>query len=268
MSNYPSAPPSDDGNRFPGYSPQGYNSQPYSQPYGNKPPYQSYPPPINQNPQYSPPYSQGYPLPYSTQTPYQPPYLKPSQSSYPYENYPNTQYSPPPQQQNWYSQYFNQIGSNNMQQLQEWFRSVDRDHSGKISVSELAELNFAGRRLGWETASTLIRVFDKDNSGELGFYEFASLHQFMTRMTNSFFEADKDNSGYLDANEIHHAFKVAGFQLSLLTIQRICEKFGVGKTKQGLPLEQFMRVCAHLAAVRSVFEWNDKKKKRKNRIRL
>lgn len=68
-------------------------------------------------------------------------------------------------------------------------------------------------------ANKLIRVFDKDGSGQIEFREYCALHQFLNAMQNAFFAADRDRSGYIDANEMFAAVSGAGFQLSFNTIQ-------------------------------------------------
>jgi len=147
--------------------------------------------------------------------------------------------------------------------MQSWFSSVDTDRSGTISANELALLQFGGRPLGFRTAKKLITVFDKRQMGSVDFPEYASLHQFLNKMQSDFFQADRDRSGFLDPNEIFGALQNAGFQLSLPTVQAICNKFDTtppGQPKLGLAFENFLQVVAHLAAVRSIFEWNDVQK--------
>jgi len=74
-------------------------------------------------------------------------------------------------------------------------------------------------------------------------------------MQNSFFTADKDRSGTIDAQEIHAALIQAGFQLSMPTVQAAVAKFD--PTRRGLDFPNFLFLCAHLAHCRSIFEWND-----------
>ena len=59
-----------------------------------------------------------------------------------------------------------------LQELQVWFRTVDRDGSGHISARELQMLTFGGVPLGLDTAIKLVKVFDKDRSGSIGFFFF------------------------------------------------------------------------------------------------
>lgn len=62
-----------------------------------------------------------------------------------------------------------------IQELQMWFRSVDRDNSGSITAHELQMVTFGGFPLGMDIAIKLVKVFDKDRSGTIGEYPFAAL---------------------------------------------------------------------------------------------
>jgi len=104
-----------------------------------------------------------------------------------------------------------------------------------------------------------MKVFDKDNSGQIDFFEFATLYQFLTNMMNAFTSADTDRSGSLDAREIWSAVSGAGFNVGLQTIQEICAGFNInGPPGSGIGVDQFISICARLAAIRSIFEWNDR----------
>eukprot|EP01130_Rhizamoeba_saxonica_P002990 TRINITY_DN1304_c0_g1_i1.p1 TRINITY_DN1304_c0_g1~~TRINITY_DN1304_c0_g1_i1.p1 ORF type:complete len:156 (+),score=22.96 TRINITY_DN1304_c0_g1_i1:291-758(+) len=126
---------------------------------------------------------------------------------------------------------------------------------GHITMYELANIQFSGVPLGLEVAGKLVKVFDKDHSGTIDFYEYATLHQFMNVMQNAFFSADRDRSGFLDYIEIHGALVAAGFQLSLPTVQAVVQKFDA--YGRGIGFHQFLLLTAHLAHCRSIFEWND-----------
>jgi len=122
-------------------------------------------------------------------------------------------------------------------------------------VSELAVLPFLGKPIGTETAMKLIKVFDKNFCGTIDFYEFAGLHYFMMKMQQSFLAADTNRSGTLDSKEMPQALQSAGFALSSQTAQAICAKYD--KTGLGVTFDKFLQIGAHLATVRSIFDWND-----------
>jgi hypothetical protein len=43
-------------------------------------------------------------------------------------------------------------------------------------------VTFDGRPLGFEAALKLVKVFDKDRNGRVDFFEYASMHKFITRV--------------------------------------------------------------------------------------
>jgi len=45
---------------------------------------------------------------------------------------------------------------------------VDKDRSGNIQSSELAQIQFNNQPIGINVATKLIKVFDKDGSGSIG----------------------------------------------------------------------------------------------------
>eukprot|EP01118_Nematostelium_gracile_P020491 TRINITY_DN994_c0_g1_i1.p1 TRINITY_DN994_c0_g1~~TRINITY_DN994_c0_g1_i1.p1 ORF type:complete len:341 (-),score=99.33 TRINITY_DN994_c0_g1_i1:29-1009(-) len=235
------------------YPPQQYPPQQY--------PSQQYPPQQFQS-QYPPPqYGQQYP---PQQYPSQyPPQYPPSQQ-YPT---PGQQYPPGPQQGpkilqqsgQWFTPIYQSITPQEMSQIQAWFGAADRDRSGTVSAMELANLSVGNFPLGFETAAVLIKIFDKDNNGTLDFTEFATLHKFMNKMYGAFLAADQDRSGYLDNREIHNALTNAGFQLSMPTIDAVMQKSGAVPGR-GIAFPGFLKICGHLSAVRSIFEWNDVQK--------
>jgi Ca2+-binding EF-hand superfamily protein len=178
--------------------------------------------------------------------------------------YPPQQGFPPQVHQidnnSWYSQFYNQIANNPqmMQMITAWFQSVDLDRSGTITAHELANFQVGGFPIGYEIASKLIKVFDKDNNMCIDFNEYATMHQFLTTIQNAFYASDTNRSGTLDAREIHGALTSAGFVLTLPTVQVCVKKFDKG---YGLGIGDFLLVCSHFAQIRSIFEWNDQQRR-------
>lgn len=116
----------------------------------------------------------------------------------------------------WGAMFFNMIQQQEMQQMQSWFATVDRNRDGTVEAQELAGLTFDGIPLGIIAASRLIRVFDKDRfevtfaasvfgesdvycivfrNGKLDFREYCTLHKFIQVTRNAFVTCDADRSG-------------------------------------------------------------------------
>lgn len=145
-----------------------------------------------------------------------------------------------------------------MQRLQGWFASMDRDRSGSLSPNEVANLQFGGGPIGTPVAKKLMNVFDKDASGTIDFQEFVTLNQFLSQAQGAFYASDRNRSGTLDANEAANALQQCGFQMAKRTVQAVVNK--ADRNKRGVNFGTFLRMAAHLAMIRSIFEWNDTKK--------
>jgi len=157
----------------------------------------------------------------------------------------------------WYSAYYSSIQPNQMMELQAWFAAYDRDRSGTITAYELAGLNFGGVPLGMETAKKLIRVFDKNRTGAIDFYEYAATHQFLKQMQTGFSVADRDRNMQLDASEIHAAIVAGGFtDVAFPVVQGFFRKYDVNNAGV-IRFEQYLDMCASIALVKSKFSWAD-----------
>jgi len=135
---------------------------------------------------------------------------------------------------------------------------MDKDRSGSIAANELANVAIGGTPIGIETAGKLIRVFDVDKNGTIDFYEYAALHKFLLSMQALFQQQDRDRSGTLDANEIGSALAAGGFRMGPLAIQSLFRKYN--KSGYGITTVEFLGLVAHVAQVKSIFEWRDKQR--------
>mmetsp|Transcript_16269 Transcript_16269/g.24262 ORF Transcript_16269/g.24262 Transcript_16269/m.24262 type:complete len:235 (+) Transcript_16269:52-756(+) len=168
-------------------------------------------------------------------------------------------YQPPQSFANhWYGQYYKQMQHNELAELRKWFMSVDINRDGSITAVELQNLAFGGRPLGFDTALKLVKVFDKDFSGTIDFYEYATLHKFIQSMQKAFAVADSDRNGTLDAREIHGALRASGFMLSFQAVNAMHRKYN--KRGYGVSFPDFLSMAADIALLRSKFEWMDKQR--------
>jgi Ca2+-binding EF-hand superfamily protein len=159
------------------------------------------------------------------------------------------------------------IQSQEMNELQGWFRSIDKDNSGHITANELMGIQFGGQRFGLETARKLVKVFDRDNSGNIGFQEFAALYKFIVSMQTAFFQFDRDRSGRLDYNEIVQALQQGGFMFSPPVLQNLIKRFQ-RPNMAGLTFENFIQLCAFLGQIRSTFDALDPQRRGQATISL
>uniref|UniRef100_A0A3Q1GHM2 Programmed cell death 6 n=1 Tax=Acanthochromis polyacanthus TaxID=80966 RepID=A0A3Q1GHM2_9TELE len=82
---------------------------------------------------------------------------------------------------------------------------VDKDRSGVISDSELQQaLSNTWTPFNPVTVRSII-MFDRENKGGVNFNEFAGVWKYITDWQNIFRTYDRDNSGFIDKNELKQA---------------------------------------------------------------
>lgn len=145
-------------------------------------------------------------------------------------------------------------------ELMQWFRSVDQDNSGTISVPELnMALSSSGQRFSLATTEKLLKMFDKDNNGEISLNEFAELHQFIQTMQQGFRKRDTSNNGRLHGNEVRSALFEGGYSLSEETFQAVMRKFD-RQRRGSLGFDDYVELSLYISKARSVFQFYDRQR--------
>lgn len=157
----------------------------------------------------------------------------------------------------WYGSFLLGLSPSDIQSLQLWFKSVDKDNSGSIDANELSTLCIDGvSPIGFPLAAKLVKVCDKDRNGSIDFWEYCALHKLLLAARNAFLHADRDRSGTLQGQEIHTALVACGF--TYLKYNTVCELLkSYDPHKVGLNIGTFTHLVAHVSHIRSVFEWYD-----------
>ncbi|CAJ1006657.1 putative EF-hand domain pair/EF hand [Leishmania naiffi] len=149
---------------------------------------------------------------------------------------------------------------NNNQELMEWFRAVDTDGSGTISVPELSTaLSSAGVPFSLATTEKLLHMYDKDGSGTISFNEFRELHQFIMSMKNGFRQRDSSGDGRLDGNEVRAALTASGYRISEPTFQALMRKFDRHR-RGSLGFDDYVELSIFISKVRNVFAFYDRER--------
>ncbi|MCJ1418787.1 hypothetical protein MMC32_005138 [Xylographa parallela] len=234
-------------------NPSSATPTPYQQPsYHNKPP-----PPIPQNPQYTQPqYRRHSPNRASLSTPYTPqerPYSPASQNHH-HVNQPYAQpgRSPPPQRP------ATTQPSNGNASLFPLFKAVDKRGTGQLTEEELrtALVNEDFTNFDSHTVRMMIRMFDTDRSGTIGFEEFCGLWGFLASWRSLFDGFDEDHSGSISYEEYHKAIAAFGYHLSpqfVTILYRLYDKKGTNS----MSFDMFVQSCISLKRMTDIFKKYD-----------
>lgn len=110
-------------------------------------------------------------------------------------------------------------------------------------------------------------MFDTDKNGTIGFDEFAGLWGYINHWKEIFRRYDKDNSNYIDRDELQTALSELGYNLPSHVLNLIEQKYGVttaptpifsGRQPAGIPasgitFDRFVRACAAINQSTMVF---------------
>ncbi|BFZ17233.1 hypothetical protein BsWGS_20273 [Bradybaena similaris] len=144
-------------------------------------------------------------------------------------------------------------------ELWTWFQSVDTDHSGKITATELQQALMNGNWSPFnpETCRLMIGMFDRDRNGSIDIHEFAALWKYIQDWKACFDRFDTDRSGNIDANELSNAFKTFGYQLSPQFSQLVVRVFDRNKGGCSINFDDFIQACVMLKTLTDKFRVKD-----------
>ncbi|XP_046880417.1 programmed cell death protein 6 isoform X2 [Hypomesus transpacificus] len=123
------------------------------------------------------------------------------------------------------------------------FQRVDKDRSGVISDTELQQ-------------ALSNAMFDRENKGGVNFNEFAGVWKYITDWQNIFRTYDRDNSGFIDKNELKQALTGFGYRLSDQFYSTLIEKFDRQRKGQ-VAFDDFIQCCIVLQRLTDVFRRYD-----------
>uniref|UniRef100_A0A671K1I4 Programmed cell death protein 6-like n=1 Tax=Sinocyclocheilus anshuiensis TaxID=1608454 RepID=A0A671K1I4_9TELE len=99
-------------------------------------------------------------------------------------------------------------------------------------------------------------MFDRENKGGVNFNEFAGVWKYITDWQNIFRTYDRDNSGFIDKNELRQALTGFGYRLSDQFYNTLIEKFDRQKRSQ-VAFDDFIQCCIVLQRLTDVFRRYD-----------
>ena len=158
--------------------------------------------------------------------------------------------------------------SNDPHDLFPLFRAANASNSGALSPAELGSALVNGDYTAFDrdTVTMMIRMFDRDNNGRVGFDEFVALWRFLAAWRELFDRFDEDRSGRISFDEFNKALVSFGYRLSQSFIELLFTTFdrkGRGKVapipgqKQGMSFDLFVQACLTLKRMTDVFKRYD-----------
>lgn len=138
------------------------------------------------------------------------------------------------------------------------FKAVDKDNSGQLSEKELraALVNGDWSSFDPQTVKMMIRMFDTNRSGTIGFEEFCGLWGFLAAWRSLFDRFDADKSGNIQIDEYTNALVAFGYRLSPQFVEilfRTYDKRGEG----AISFDLFVQSCISLKRMTDVFKKYD-----------
>uniref|UniRef100_A0A8D3EG14 Programmed cell death 6 n=1 Tax=Scophthalmus maximus TaxID=52904 RepID=A0A8D3EG14_SCOMX len=106
------------------------------------------------------------------------------------------------------------------------------------------------------TVRSIISMFDRENKGGVNFNEFAGVWKYITDWQNIFRTYDRDNSGFIDKNELKQALTGFGYRLSDQFYSTLIEKFDRQRKGQ-VAFDDFIQCCIVLQRLTDVFRRYD-----------
>ncbi|PGH14865.1 hypothetical protein AJ79_02727 [Helicocarpus griseus UAMH5409] len=148
------------------------------------------------------------------------------------------------------------------------FRAANASNSGALSEIELgsALVNADYTSFDTNTVKMMVRMFDKDQSGSVGFDEFVALWRFLAAWRELFERFDEDCSGRISLQEFSKALIAFGYSLSPPFVSMIFTTFeSRGRAKMapipgqkgGMSFDLFVQACITLKRMTDVFKRYD-----------
>ncbi|KKA30451.1 hypothetical protein TD95_000629 [Thielaviopsis punctulata] len=135
------------------------------------------------------------------------------------------------------------------------FRAVDKDGTGQLSEKELgaALVNGDWTSFDPQTVRMMIRMFDSDRSGTIGFSEFCGLWSFLASWRTLFDRFDADRSGTISLTEFSNALVAFRYRLSPAFVETLFDSFD--KRRNGMmSFDLFVQACISLKRMTDAFK--------------
>ncbi|ATY58730.1 Programmed cell death 6 [Cordyceps militaris] len=138
------------------------------------------------------------------------------------------------------------------------FRAVDKAGTGHLTEKELsaALVNGDWTAFDIQTVRMMIRMFDADRSGSIGYEEFCGLWSFLGSWRTLFDRFDVDHSGNISLAEFTDALVAFRYRLSPAFVELLFRTYD--KRNEGvMSFDLFVQACISLKRMTDVFKKYD-----------
>lgn len=139
-----------------------------------------------------------------------------------------------------------------------WGARRGRTGTGQLSEKELSAALVNGDWTAFDahTVRMMIRMFDSDRSGTIGFDEFCGLWSFLAAWRSLFDRFDKDRSGGISLDEFADALVAFRYRLSPAFVELLFRTYD--KRAAGvMSFDLFVQACISLKRMTDVFKKYD-----------
>ncbi|KAJ0341072.1 hypothetical protein COL922a_002767 [Colletotrichum nupharicola] len=138
------------------------------------------------------------------------------------------------------------------------FRAVDKDGTGQLSERELSTALVNGDWTAFDpqTVRMMIRMFDSDRSGTIGFAEFCGLWSFLASWRTLFDRFDADRSGNISLQEFSNALVAFRYRLSPGFVELLFRTYDK-RNENSMSFDLFVQACISLKRMTDVFKKYD-----------
>nr|CAD7408978.1 unnamed protein product [Timema poppensis] len=168
--------------------------------------------------------------------------------------------------------------------IQQWFSTVDSDHSGVISAKELqaALVNGQGKHFSDTACRLMIGIddislskvtaadsmtlylskgmFDEDQTGTINLLEFQLLFNYINQWLGTFKSYDQDGSGHIEEKELSQALQQMGYRFSPDFVTFLIKKSD-HENHVKISVDQFIVICVQIQQFTEAFRTRDKELK-------
>ncbi|KAJ2714418.1 hypothetical protein H4R19_001740 [Coemansia spiralis] len=103
-----------------------------------------------------------------------------------------------------------------------------------------------------DTVILMVKMFDRDHSGTIGFDEFVGLWRYIEDWKQCFRRFDADNSGTIDRGELFKALSAFGFRVSAPVVDTLLRKYDQ-QGRGAITFDHFINACVTIRSLTDAF---------------